>query len=414
MVTRFVASTFAILLLLGNSLPAWGTVFTSARMLGTSGGLLADAKDLDAAFINPANLAFWGDRSLRVRLLSASAGASNNSFSVGDYNSYTGSELSEGDKDEIIGKIPSSGLTLDGEVVATALAVAWKDYAIVFSGLGALHGKFSKDYFELLLYGNELDRTYSIEDTEGEGYVASVLSLCGSHIVRKGPADTLSLGLTLKWLRGYLYGGSSQVEGGITFHRYNFEAAGTVAGKKSEGGSGSAFDFGAIYKLREKWTFSASFLDIGAINWTKEVEKKIFTFQADSLMLYDDRDTLDDIGSDTTIYGGSFKSKLPSKMILASTWKGGERLTLGLSWEQGFRNGPAVSKTPYLALGGEYYPIRWLPLRAGLGLGGYLRFFGSLGFGLNFSGFSLDFALANRGVFKPKGVAFALTMDLFM
>jgi hypothetical protein len=101
-------------------------------------------------------------------------------------------------------------------------------------------------------------------------------------------------------------------------------------------------------------------------------------------------------------------------MLLATTWKGSERLTLGLAWEQGFRNGPAVSKAPYLALGGEYYLIKWLPLRAGLGLGGYLGAFGSLGFGLDFSGFSLDFAFANRGVFKPKGVAFALTMDLFM
>ena len=414
MVKRTVTLTFAILLLLGNYLPARGTVFTSARMLGTSGGLLAEAEDLDAASINPANLAFWGGKPLRVRVLSVSAGVSNNSFSLADYNSYTGSELSEADKTDIIGKIPASGLTVDGEVAATALAVAWKNYAVVFSGLGALHGKFSKDYFELLLYGNELDRTYSIEDTEGEAYLTSAVSLCGSRIVTTTPSDTLSLGLTLKWLRGFLFGGSSQVEGGVTFHRYSFEAAGTAAALKSEGGSGFAFDLGAIYKLRENWTFSASFLDIGDIKWTKEVEEKIFTFRADSLMLYDDRDTLDDVGTDTTIYGGSFKSKLPSKMILASTWKGGERLTLGLSWEQGFRNGPAVSKTPYLALGGEYYPTRWLPLRAGLGLGGYLGVFGSLGFGLNFSGFSLDFALANRGVFKPKGVAFALTMDLFM
>lgn len=414
MVTKIAALTFMLLLLFGSSVPGWGTVFTSARMLGTSGGLLAEAKDLDAASINPANLAFWGGKPLRVRLFSVSAGVSNNSFSLADYNSYTGSELSEEDKTDIIGKIPTSGLTVDGEVVATALALAYKNYALVFSGLGAAHGQFSKDYFELLLYGNELDRTYSIEDTEGEAYLASAVSLCSSHIIRKGSADTLSLGFTLKWLRGFLYGGSSQVEGGITFHRYNFEAAGTAAGRKSEGGSGFAFDFGGCYKMGRSWRLAASFLNIGGIKWTKEVEEKIFTFQADSLMLYDDRDTLDDVGTDTTIYGGSLKSKLPAKMLLATTWKGSERLTLGLAWEQGFRNGPAVSKAPYLALGGEYYLIKWLPLRAGLGLGGYLGAFGSLGFGLDFSGFSLDFAFANRGVFKPKGVAFALTMDLFM
>lgn len=414
MVRRFAALTFAILLLLGGSLPAWGTVFTSARMVGTSGALSADGRGPDAAFINPANLAYWGDRSLRVRLLSLSGGVSNNSFSIGDYNSYTGSELSEEDKTDIIGKIPAGGLTVDGEVVAAALAVAWKDYALVFSGLGAAHGKFSKDYFELLLYGNELDRTYSIDDTEGEAYLASVLSLCGSRIVRTTASDTLSLGLTLKWLRGFLYGGSSQVEGGITFHDYSFEAAGTAAALKSEGGSGFAFDFGASYKLKESWSFSASFLNIGGLKWTEEVEEKIFTFRADSLRLYDDRDTLDDIGTDTTIYGGSFKSKLPAKMILATAWKYADRVRLGLSWEQGFRKGPAVSKTLYLALGGEYYPTRWLPLRAGLGLGGYLGVFGSFGFGIEFPGFSLDFALANRGVFRAKGVAFALTMDVFM
>jgi hypothetical protein len=413
MVTRFLTLTIAFLFILGNVPPVVGAVFTSARTLATSGGLSADARDVDAVFVNPANLAFWGDRAVRVRLLSASASVSNNSLSLSDYNGYTGSTLSEKDKANILDKIPRYGLSVDGEAVVTALAVAYKEYALVFSGLGAGHGDFSKDYFDLLLYGNELDRTYSIEDTEGEAYLTSVLSLSGSRIIRRGAADTLSVGLTLKWLRGFLYGGSSEMEGGVAFHSDGFTAAGTASGLKSEGGSGFAFDFGASYRVGS-WIHSVSFLNIGDIKWDQEVEKKIFTFQADSVMIYDDRDTLFDIGSDTTIYGGSFKSKLPSKMVLATTWKTAPRWTLGVAWEQGFRDGPAVSKSPYLALGGEYYPTWWLTLRSGLGLGGSRGVFGSLGFGLVFSDFSLDFALANRGIFKAKGVAFALTMDLLM
>ncbi|NIR48259.1 hypothetical protein GWO43_07305 [candidate division KSB1 bacterium] len=75
--------------------------------------------------------------------------------------------------------------------------------------------------------------------------------------------------------------------------------------------------------------------------------------------------------------------------------------------KQGLKKTTGVSTTPDLAVGTEFCPINYFPLRAGFSLGGNQGFSMSGGFAFDFSVVSLDFAIASRrGMFSGKGLAF--------
>ena len=133
-----------------------------------AGAYSAIARGEESAHFNPANLGLSGGPIFSLSFLSLGLGLANNSFTVSDYNRYNGSYLSDKKKKTILGKIPSSGLSLDSRAKFGLLSLSYRNYAFFIEGSGTSKITLPRDPFELILYGNELNRAYIIGDVDGE------------------------------------------------------------------------------------------------------------------------------------------------------------------------------------------------------------------------------------------------------
>ncbi len=84
----------------------------SARSLGMASSFQGNTGNCEAALLNPANLGWAQDHGWSIQLAAASLQVGNNAFGLADYNKYNGAYLSTADKEEILAKIPASGLDL--------------------------------------------------------------------------------------------------------------------------------------------------------------------------------------------------------------------------------------------------------------------------------------------------------------
>lgn len=105
---------------------------------------------------------------------------------------------------------------------------------------------------------------------------------------------------------------------------------------RSERNSGFAIDIGANYKLSEKWSFNASLIDLGSVNWTKNVrtfnsDEASFTFDGiDIYEMFSDsvnqdeyfQDLLDSASSifDFYITDGSFRDAMIPKLYAGASY----------------------------------------------------------------------------------------------
>ena len=78
--------------------PQPAEAFLSARALALAGSPVADPVGLESVAINPAALHRLGSR-LQLDLLGVSTQVHNNSFTIGDYNRYSGAFLNYSDKE---------------------------------------------------------------------------------------------------------------------------------------------------------------------------------------------------------------------------------------------------------------------------------------------------------------------------
>jgi hypothetical protein len=72
-----------------------------------------------------------------------------------------------------------------------------------------------------------------------------------------------------------------------------------------------------------------------------------------------------------------------------------------MDYIQGFRNGPGATTIPQIAGGIEYKPLFWLPLRAGLALGGKEVVTIALGLGFQIGRVRIDLAATSQGSILP-------------
>jgi hypothetical protein len=77
-------------------------------------------------------------------------------------------------------------------------------------------------------------------------------------------------------------------------------------------------------------------------------------------------------------------------------------LLLAFDYNQGFNNLPGNTTKPRFSFGAEYKPLKWLPIRTGLSVGGTDRVNMGFGFGFLLGSFDMEFATENFGaVFTP-------------
>jgi hypothetical protein len=386
----------------------------SARSLAMGGAYTSLARGVDAARYNPANLGFASHQQRGVEFIGIGVNISNNAFSLNDYNNYTGAVLSTEDKAEILGKIPEDGLNLAADVEATALAVSYGQFVFQSSGVGEADVNLNKDILELVLEGNtvgqQVEMTGSYSDAVG--YVSFGLSY-GQPVYTSGTRQ-LSVGGTVKYLRGLGVEQIVELEGAANTLVTGFTGQGRIIARTAEGGSGYAVDLGAALRLDDSYTAGVRVSNfLSSISWSNNTEEHGYLFEFDTM-------TVDNMGDDFVVSDDysididNFSTSLPSSMNVGFAKTSGQFLW-AVDWQQGFRRGAGASTKPRLSVGGEYWLISQLPLRAGVATGGnrYTGF--SMGTGFYSAGFHLDLAVVTGTsvtVYSAKGLHFAVSTGL--
>jgi hypothetical protein len=392
-----------------------GAGLSSAKAVAMGGAYMGLAKGINAPLYNPANLGLNGYRTTGIGLVGAGAEISNNSFTLNDYNEYTGALITEDDKTTILNKVPVEGLKIMADVETSAMTVSMGSFVLSFTGHAATDVNLGRDALRLFLNGVGFDDEFTLEGmySEAVAYASAGLSY-GMPIYQSGTRQ-LSIGTTVKYIRGFGYEEVTELTGGVTTHAYGFEGEGTMKVNTATGGTGYGVDVGAALKLSNSYTLGACITNIVSnITWDKETKEYGYYFQFDTLSV----DNIDDdslvVSEDYDREIESFSSTLPSVLRLGLANTSG-KLTWAIDWEQGFRLGASVTTKPRFAFGAQYKLIGLLPFRGGFATGGGKGQVVSGGTGLDLGVFYLDLALSNHSGFdfnETKGLHFAVSTGL--
>jgi hypothetical protein len=173
-------------------------------------------------------------------------------------------------------------------------------------------------------------------------------------------------------------------------------------------GVGFGVDLGVSGEVLKGLRVGLSITDIGSITWDKNTKERAGSGQfsitkPDSEVIADVERAV--VGEDRDI--GEFSTALATGLRVGGSlqldqtgwtpWLPGQ-LLFALDYQQGFNNAPGNTTRPRVALGMEYRPVRFLPLRTGISVGGEDRFNWAMGFGFDLWNFTLDVGTENIGV----------------
>lgn len=387
----------------------------SARSLGMGGAHIGLASGVDAAKYNPANLGIAQFRRSGIELASVAASLTNNSFSLADYNKYTGAFLTDSDKDDILSKVPKEGLELDADVNANVMSLAMGSLVLGVAGEGGADITLNKDVLELILNGNTFADTITLDGTGAESvsYLAAFASY-GARLYKSGSRE-LAVGVTAKYLYGLAMERMVEAQGLAATYADGFQGEGRAVIQTATGGSGYAVDLGATLKLNDHYTLGASVKNVvSAFTWNKDTEEHGYIFSFDT-MTADNMDEDYVTSDDYTNEIDDISADLPT-VITAGFARTSGSLLWAVDVEQGLRNDALASTTPRLSVGVELNLIGFIPLRGGFATGGDRNTAFAVGSGLHFPIWYIDYGLvtgSGLSGYSAKGADFAFSTGFY-
>ena len=411
-------SNFAVIALtaffgLSVSSPINAGELTSARSVAMGGALTALADGVDAAKFNPANLGLSGYQITGLELISAGFNISNNSFTLSDYNNYTGATLSTADKDDIMNKIPKEGFNLRASSEITAMSLSLGKFVFSTSVIGAADINLNRDILELVFYGATFSDSISVDGSYSDGLAYVQAGLSYGHRIYKAGQREFSIGTTVKYIRGFVVQEMVELSGSAVILMTGLEGQGRMVARTASGGKGYGLDIGAALKLNQHYTLGLRIENaLSNISWNKNAEEHIYEFNLDTLTLSNSGDLI--YSTDTTIALASFSTRLPAVMNVGIANTSGE-LRWAIDWQQGFHSDPGSSTKPRLSLGFEWLKLGMMPLRFGMSSGGNIGSSFSFGSGIDLSPVYLDFAAVTGtgfSMYSAKGLKLALSTGI--
>jgi len=395
------------------AMPA-ATVHSSARSAAMGGAFTGLAKGVNASKYNPANLGLDGYTQNGLELASFGASVTNNAFTLSDYNKYTGAVLSTADKEYILARIPTEGLSIDADIKASALSLALGNLVLSFNGVGAADVNLNRDIVNLILNGNTFADTLDVSGSYSNGLSYATGSLSYGLPVYSSGTRQLAVGLTASYIYGLAIEEVVSLKGLATTYEAGFEGHGEAIIRTASGGQGFGLDLGAALKLSDSYTTGVRLENvISTIKWGGNPQEHGYIFSFDTATIDDfDQDFV--TSEDYSIDIASFSTTLPAVMN-AGFAKTSGKLLWAVDWTQSFRAAPGTSTKPRLAVGAELSLLRWLPFRGGFSTGGDRNTVLSFGSGLNLVGCYLDFAIitgSSLSVYSAKGANLALSTGI--
>ncbi len=394
-----------LLLVLAGPTRAQGVV----RAWGMGGASTAASRGLEAVVYNPANLAF--SDGMTVGLAAGAADIHNNAFSLDRYNEITGQYLDSADKAQLLSDIPEDGFKLDADVSASALGFQTGNFALSFSGLGSGQGNLDKDYFDLVLNGNQLGETIDFSNTWGEGSAVGSAALSYGMVVLNGAGSQVSVGLNARYLQGIYEMHVTDAYGTLSTSMTELSGEAYVATESSNGGQGYGLDLGIALQTIGGWHFGLAVDNVlGTINWNQNVERQeMRVTAADVNLLNGDLDAAV-ADADTTFKTDGYSTTLPRRARLGAAKQFGSFM-VAADYVQGLENRGITSTHPLVNAGMEWQLTSYFQPRLGISTGGERGNSATVGVGIKAGPWRLDAAAISRNgmsVGGSKGIGVAL------
>jgi hypothetical protein len=382
--------------------PAWAQTHESARAMALGGSLVAQPTGLDAVWWNPAaiDLKRYAE-GFRFDVVGLHTDVENNSFTVSDYNRYSGAVLSDADKEYILGRVPEGGLRLDARADAQAASFAIGRVAVSFSSQGVAEATISRDALELLLFGNATFDTVNLSGTGGESFVTAGIGFTYAQPVAEFAGSPIYAGATVRYLKG-IYG-QKIVEsyGQIITAASGIDSDARLVAQTANSGTGLAADVGLLYDYGRGWAFGASLSNlVGRVRWEGHPEEHVFTFSIDSLSVLSAGDSNRVQSRDTSYAIAPFTTRL-SATLRVGAGRSFARGNFTAQWEQALNDVTGTDMAPRLSAGLEWRILSMLPLRGGLSTGGGHGVGAAGGLGLH-----VGFFYADLGAGLGSGLSF--------
>ena len=413
----------AVLAALLITLPMVGQQTFDARSAGMAFSNGADTPGLDHIGLNPAALALPTDYNFEFNMISLSANAGNNGLTKSQYDAYFTEEnyfLTEEDKVDILEEIKDEGVRIRGRARVMGLAFYVPNFSLSINGYGLGRINIPRDAVDLALRGNaEEGRTYSFNEADGIGITTVDVRLSGAYpfpLSQDAPFRFAAAGMTVRYISGLKYGNIEDFQGefrnfSLDQNRAFLGLDGQYSAVTAEGGSGFAADLGGLVTMRDQnLSIGLTFTNIvGAIRWNTDTERRLYSIiDGDSLRLPDG--VPDSITVARSVPISDFTTNLARAMDLSLAYKFDSGFMLATTYEQGFTNNIGGTTDPRFAFGVEYSGLSFLPLRAGVSVGGNAITAIAFGFGLDLKYWFLDAAFVNRGGFFPGGSSKNITL----
>jgi hypothetical protein len=379
---------------------AAGQGFSNARSLGMAGSSQFSDVPIEAAHYNPANLGLPGRSNYSLQLLSVTAEAANNSFSLSDYNKYNGAYLTAQDKEDILDKIPTDGLNADIAVAASALSCSYGSLAFTSEVVGGGRGFLAREPIELILMGNRIGDPVSAQGTRGNGWSALSLGLSYGRQIHQSAALTLAAGASVRYLRGLAYFDMSELAADMITAPHGFTGSGGLKIMEGGGASGYAVDVGLAGTVRGTKVGLVARNLLASLNWNRGTKGTQYTFSFTNLTAENAADDTILVSSDEELPVASFTSRPPLEFTFAASRCFGSYLT-SIAWRQGFENTAFVTTSPRLSAGVEYPLFSYLSVRSGLAVGGTDGPAIALGAGTKTGRFYFDIGYATASCLLP-------------
>jgi hypothetical protein len=349
---------------------------------------------------NPANLALEGPR-MSIGIAGAAVDLHNNAFSLDHYNEVSGGTLSEADKNRILTEIPTDGLRVHADVRASALGWQYGSFALTFQGLGGASGRMDRDFFELVLMGNEIGQSVSFTKTEGEGYATAAATLSGAFPILTNYSSRLSAGANVRYLRGIYEAHIEDAGGSLVTTLAEIEGGAHASLVSATDGNGYGMDLGFTLQAPRGWVFGLVVDNlISQMRWTGDPERRTWSIMADTLNITSEDLDAAVVDQDTTVTIAPYRTRLPRRLRLGASNHWGNFL-VAVDVVQGLESRAGVHTRPLLNTGLQYDKLSWLQPRCGLSFGGIYGSAAAIGVGVKLGAWRLDLAALNRGRILP-------------
>jgi len=404
------------------------TVFAQIIMIpstmGTAGTIATSARGDNVIGFNPANLGFKDNPefSMSFGLIPVvpipGINIVNNAVSIdwlADY-LFSGQYLDNNKKDAMLGVFGDEGWDLNPLLYAKILGISSGDFAFTIGAEVNTDIVLPETLLRLVMYGNEFGEEISLDNIDGSAQVVIPFSLAyGSHLRLPdfdiGLENYIGFGVKLLW--GVGHGEVVEFDGGLTTYHDYVAGAGTGKVKYSYDGFGLAFDAGWASKIGDDITINLAVQNLfGFINW-KDKNTEIVEYDFDAnIEVSDNFEDISEIitGSDTTYSGEGYTSDYPTYLVLGAQYDVLPAVNLMFNYRQYFNDEYQFSTSPRFSFASELTPAPWIPIRAGIAIGGFEKFQASFGFGLHGEHYHFDLGITQTGGFfnSARGIGFAI------